>query len=89
MVFTLETHHLFQMANVPHPTERSTCGCDRCDPLSPWDPNQWDPLPVLVYINNFCYAYFVLELLARLFCMPSVRAFFGDWMNWIDLLAVV
>lgn len=45
--------------------------------------------PVLDIIEISCLAWFTFEFVVRLFCCPNKGSFFKDWLNIIDLLAIL
>ncbi|XP_055349348.1 uncharacterized protein LOC129596176 [Paramacrobiotus metropolitanus] len=44
--------------------------------------------PIFI-LNTICVVYFSLELIIRFIVCPSKKAFAKNWMNWVDLFAVV
>ncbi|PAA75403.1 hypothetical protein BOX15_Mlig002764g1 [Macrostomum lignano] len=51
--------------------------------------DETEPHPVLINIDYALYALFVIEFIVRVFFAPSFRAYFTDFLNWIDIICVL
>uniref|UniRef100_A0A1I8IWW5 BTB domain-containing protein n=1 Tax=Macrostomum lignano TaxID=282301 RepID=A0A1I8IWW5_9PLAT len=96
--FVSETYEAFRVplpgANLTiGPTCTTACGV-YVDPqlvsgAKYYSDDDTEPHPVLRYLDYSMFVFFTLELLMRLFFAPDYRAYFTDFLNWIDIVCVV
>ncbi len=85
----METYHYFQVPIVENATKLDICQCGKCGPMYDYVVSEWEPVSWLKYINYGSYGFFLFEVLFRMLMMPSLKIYFKDWMNVIDIFCTL